>query len=184
MSPARAGKPIPCRLAEPDVTATSAAWHGLTGWLRRGITTRADWGCPIYGQRYARNRKSGVQLWSMMSSIPMLGLSQTTGYAIPALCCLDNSDCGCRSIADVAGCSSVSPQYLAKDQRGARPRRHYHRQTRRGWRHQVGALARGNSVAEHRCRRRRHPKNASIIVSGAGWMVPHPSIRSQMQIQF
>ncbi len=44
----------------------------------------------------------------------MIGLSHTTGYAIQALSCLDNPNCGCRSIADVAECSSVPSQYLAK----------------------------------------------------------------------
>jgi Rrf2 family protein len=44
----------------------------------------------------------------------MIGLSHTTGYAIQALSCLENSACGCRSIADVAKCSSVPRQYLAK----------------------------------------------------------------------
>ena len=49
-----------------------------------------------------------------MSSIQMIGLSRTTGYAIQALSCLNDPACTCRSIANIAGCSSVPRAYLAK----------------------------------------------------------------------
>jgi Rrf2 family protein len=49
-----------------------------------------------------------------MSSIQMIGLSQTTGYAIQALSCLNNPACTCRSIATIAECSGVPRAYLAK----------------------------------------------------------------------
>ena len=44
----------------------------------------------------------------------MIGFSRTTGYAIQALSCLNDPACTCRAIADIAGCSSVPRQYLAK----------------------------------------------------------------------
>ena len=44
----------------------------------------------------------------------MMCLSQTTGHAIQALSCLNESACECRLIADIARCSSVPKAYLAK----------------------------------------------------------------------
>jgi Rrf2 family protein len=44
----------------------------------------------------------------------MIGLSLTTGYAIQALSCLNDSTCACRQVADVACCSGVPKAYLAK----------------------------------------------------------------------
>jgi Rrf2 family protein len=49
-----------------------------------------------------------------MSSIQMISLSHTTGYAIQALSCLNNPACTCRSIATIAECSGVPRAYLAK----------------------------------------------------------------------
>lgn len=49
-----------------------------------------------------------------MSSIQMIGLSHTTGYAIQALSCLNDPRCRCRSIAGIAACSSLPKAYLAK----------------------------------------------------------------------
>ncbi|HEY0946973.1 MAG TPA: Rrf2 family transcriptional regulator [Opitutaceae bacterium] len=44
----------------------------------------------------------------------MIGLSQTTGYAMQALGCLQNPSCECQSIAHIAECASVPRPYLAK----------------------------------------------------------------------
>lgn len=44
----------------------------------------------------------------------MMCLSQTTGYAIQALGCLNDSACECRQIAELARCSGVPKAYLAK----------------------------------------------------------------------
>jgi Rrf2 family protein len=44
----------------------------------------------------------------------MLSLSQTTGYAIRALGCLNSPVCRCRLIADIAKCAGVPKPYLAK----------------------------------------------------------------------
>lgn len=44
----------------------------------------------------------------------MIGFSQTTGYAIQALSCLNDAKCHSRSLADIAECSSVPRPYLAK----------------------------------------------------------------------
>lgn len=53
-------------------------------------------------------------MWSRISSIQMIALSKTTGYATQALSCLSDPTCRCRSIADIAGCASVPKPYLAK----------------------------------------------------------------------
>jgi Rrf2 family transcriptional regulator, iron-sulfur cluster assembly transcription factor len=44
----------------------------------------------------------------------MLSLSQTTGYAIKALGCLNEPSHHCRLIADVAKCAEIPKPYLAK----------------------------------------------------------------------
>lgn len=44
----------------------------------------------------------------------MIGVSQTTGYAIQALSCLTDSACECCQAADLAQCSGVPKAYLAK----------------------------------------------------------------------
>jgi len=44
----------------------------------------------------------------------MVGLSQTTQYAIQTLRCLASGRCPTRSLADVAACSSIPRPYLAK----------------------------------------------------------------------
>lgn len=44
----------------------------------------------------------------------MLSLSQTTGYAIKALSCLDSGDCPTHHISDIARCAGVPRPYLAK----------------------------------------------------------------------
>ena len=44
----------------------------------------------------------------------MVGLSQTTQYAIQTLRCLAGGQCPTRSLADVAACSSIPRPYLAK----------------------------------------------------------------------
>jgi Rrf2 family protein len=44
----------------------------------------------------------------------MLCLSQTTGYAVQALRCLNEESCACRQTADIARCAGVPKPYLAK----------------------------------------------------------------------
>lgn len=45
----------------------------------------------------------------------MLSLSQSVGYAIQALGCMDSEDCSnSRFVRDIAACSEVPPAYLAK----------------------------------------------------------------------
>lgn len=44
----------------------------------------------------------------------MLSLSQTTGYAIKALSCLNESSCANRLIGEIADCADVPRPYLAK----------------------------------------------------------------------
>jgi Rrf2 family transcriptional regulator, iron-sulfur cluster assembly transcription factor len=44
----------------------------------------------------------------------MMGLSQTTGYAIYALACLEDPACRPRLIRDIAACSAIPKAYLAK----------------------------------------------------------------------
>jgi Rrf2 family protein len=44
----------------------------------------------------------------------MLCLSQTTGYAIQALSCLNDSACACQRTAEIARCARVPKPYLAK----------------------------------------------------------------------
>jgi Rrf2 family protein len=44
----------------------------------------------------------------------MFGLSQSVGYAIQALACLEAGSCETRFVRDIATCSKVPPAYLAK----------------------------------------------------------------------
>ncbi len=44
----------------------------------------------------------------------MMGLSQTTGYAVHALCCLEDPTCHPRLIRDIAECTAIPKPYLAK----------------------------------------------------------------------
>jgi Rrf2 family transcriptional regulator, iron-sulfur cluster assembly transcription factor len=44
----------------------------------------------------------------------VLGLSQTTGYAIKALSCLNQPECDSRSTPEIAACARVPRPYLAK----------------------------------------------------------------------
>jgi len=44
----------------------------------------------------------------------MLSLSQTTGYAIKALACLNEPACDCQQTANIAECSGVPRPYLSK----------------------------------------------------------------------
>jgi Rrf2 family protein len=44
----------------------------------------------------------------------MLSLTQTTGYAIKALSCLNEPDCDSRSTPEIAECARVPKPYLAK----------------------------------------------------------------------
>lgn len=44
----------------------------------------------------------------------MFSLSNTVGYAIQALACLEGGLCSTRYVRDVAKCSNVPPAYLAK----------------------------------------------------------------------
>lgn len=44
----------------------------------------------------------------------MLSLSNTVGYAIRALACLEGGRCSTRYVRDVAKCSKIPPAYLAK----------------------------------------------------------------------
>ena len=44
----------------------------------------------------------------------MIGLSQTTGYAVHALCCLEDPYCHPRLIRDIAQCTKIPRPYLAK----------------------------------------------------------------------
>ena len=44
----------------------------------------------------------------------MMGLSQTTGYAIYALACLEDFAGHSRLIRDIAACTTIPPAYLAK----------------------------------------------------------------------
>lgn len=44
----------------------------------------------------------------------MLSLSQTTGYAIKALSCLNEPACKSRSTSEIAACAGVPKPYLAK----------------------------------------------------------------------
>jgi len=44
----------------------------------------------------------------------MIGLSHTTGYAVQALCCLQNPECNPRLIRDIAECTDIPKPYLAK----------------------------------------------------------------------
>ncbi|MBK9137313.1 MAG: Rrf2 family transcriptional regulator [Verrucomicrobia bacterium] len=44
----------------------------------------------------------------------MLGLSQTTGYAIKALGCLSEPNCANRSTPEIARCANIPQPYLAK----------------------------------------------------------------------
>lgn len=44
----------------------------------------------------------------------MLCLSQTSGYAIQALGCLNEPSCACRQTADIARCAKVPKPYLFK----------------------------------------------------------------------
>ena len=44
----------------------------------------------------------------------MLSLSQTTGYAIKALGCLNDPACHCRKTPEIAKCAGVPKPYLAK----------------------------------------------------------------------
>jgi Rrf2 family protein len=55
-----------------------------------------------------------VIIWFIECRKRMMCLSQTTGYAIRALSCLDDASCAPHLIRNVAKCSGVSKPYLAK----------------------------------------------------------------------
>lgn len=44
----------------------------------------------------------------------MLGFTNTTGYAVQALCCLASCDCSKTSTAEISKCSQVPRPYLSK----------------------------------------------------------------------
>lgn len=44
----------------------------------------------------------------------MLGLSQSVGYAVKALACMDSGRCDTKFTKDIAACCDVPPAYLAK----------------------------------------------------------------------